>query len=126
MKKLLIIIIFIILSISVYYFYATYPLKKTWDYAQKVMSCEIEPENTSPIRFLYDHKLMFPNTDSIGLKTRRYFVSRFGEKAHWIVHYQQFFYDATGNLINCYSDDVVFNFEYNGREWVITEINVYT
>ena len=126
MKKLLIVITAIVFLNVLYYFYATYPLKKTWDYALKAMSCEIEPEKTEPIRFLYDHKMMYPNTESIVLRTHRYFVFRLGKKAQWTVHYRQSFYDKDGSMIKSYSDDVIFCFEYNESEWVISKIKVYT
>lgn len=126
MKKLLIIIIVIVLLNVFYYFYSTCALKNIWDYTQGVMKFEIEPEKSSPIHFLYNDKMIYPNTASVDLKIRRYLIFRFGNKAHWSAHYERSFYDEDGYLIKSYSDDIVFCFENNGSEWVISEICLYT
>lgn len=125
MKRLLIVIIAIVVLNVFYYFYSTCALEDIWDYTLGVMAGEIEPEESEPICIFYYHKMMYPNTASIDLKVHRYFIFRFGNKAHWSVNYRQDFYDEDGNLINSYSDGVVFYFEKNGNEWVISKILMY-
>ena len=125
MKKILI-VIFSVLVIGVsYYCYSTIPLNNVWNHCKACMTGEIEPLPDDMTGFLYHHLLLYPETAHVELETKRYLIFRFGNNARWCCYYKQNFVDANGNLIGSYDDSIVFHFEKQGKEWIVSDIDVF-